>query len=742
MNDSLKNITDYVLWNNTMVLDRGISLLCTAHENDPLSLEKTELWGLGAVKDFVERTARGSIDSTKGICEFYPQNLHYDLFRFLKLKNTEEEYKLLSAMMVLHKTLTLLEEEGSQDRPRRIHLDYELLCTCLTIIAQSDMAYLVAQDTQGTYVLAGSSIPYDLMDKTLQPEDCHEILENKYRGSLEEEAVISSEYPYEIFQIDQVHKREYTLILQWTTPQQSQLSQVALQRKRNTLFLRGRISAMVRRDFHALLNRQQKLESIAPEQPDAPLNIFHISDIHAEKGNSLEIMNLVTDWKGTLDGTESKKIDFLAITGDVVQGRDAASGLEENYKKAGEIIRNIAFQLWKKNLWQDVNGTPSDDRLSQSWILRTLITTGNHDYATMNELESLRDRESRSTTGGRPASTEGSAMVKFGYFADFMRKLLHLDVGDLVDNELNEFRLYGQANLGFLVLNSSYMANSFRNNKVHIPQDFVEKSKLSLKKSTETHGLAMAVICLSHHGPLYNIDYLADKYYGNYIGPNFAERFSEIVSGHNFYKSGTTRKMQKHFEALKRDITDTSLFKKDKKNVDPTVQMWMLRNNPEVPEETIYQKIISERKQSIMYDNLCRLSSLDPKQETWKTDERLHRIISDIQENSLMSQQDNLHHTHQFKERNQWISACLSGHTHKARAATDSGHDYEIGRFFEESLVKEQDKLLRKQNLQFGILQVTTLPTIQIDYQFYQYFSGAGHVIKLIFENDSSTQSP
>lgn len=107
-------------------------------------------------------------------------------------------------------------------------------------------------------------------------------------------------------------------------------------------------------------------------------------------------------------------VDFLVITGDVAQGRSSAGDLERNYDCAAEVIRSLAFHIWS----EDDGGK----FLRQDWKRRTIIIPGNHDYASMNELETQHGESHRASAGGRPAAKEGSAMAKFTYYINFVRR--------------------------------------------------------------------------------------------------------------------------------------------------------------------------------------------------------------------------------------------------------------------------------------------------------------------------------
>src|SRR5699024_8560544 len=85
------------------------------------------------------------------------------------------------------------------------------------------------------------------------------------------------------------------------------------------------------------------------------------------------------------------KIDLLAISGDIVDSKDAnASRMEKNYRYAENLLNKIVITLWK----DDCGYLPHD------WRRRILITTGNHDYASMNQYQAT--LKHRSLTSAMP----------------------------------------------------------------------------------------------------------------------------------------------------------------------------------------------------------------------------------------------------------------------------------------------------------------------------------------------------
>ena len=189
--------------------------------------------------------------------------------------------------------------------------------------------------------------------------------------------------------------------------------------------------------------------------------------------------------------------DLLVITGDVVNGRFDAINLTKNYEAAQEVIEKIAWKLWSK-----------EARLRADWRKRIVITIGNHDYASMNELAAT--NEKRATVMARPTTGKSGPAIKYPYFIDFVRRLLHIDTDEWVDDGLNEVREYTKLNLNIIGINTISDVNPLRTNKVSIDTDKV--LRLLAEHRDQLSKEDMANVILMHHTPLYKIDYLADAY--------------------------------------------------------------------------------------------------------------------------------------------------------------------------------------------------------------------------------------
>ena len=265
------------------------------------------------------------------------------------------------------------------------------------------------------------------------------------------------------------------------------------------LLMREKLSAILYRDCDRLVGMKNNYGYILPikrmaQNQDDFLRVFHISDLHINgKVEPEDFAKKIIN-----EQNEEQEVDLLAITGDVVSGQGEARVLQKNYQNAEKVLKQIASKLW--------NGKPYDNRIPHDWKKRILITTGNHDYASMNELQV--NLEGRKTRYLGPSGEKGGTMVKFAYFIEFLQRFLDLPMNQLISNDLNEVRYYEKLNLKVFLLNSTSKANPYQTNKVGINKEILTK----LKKEIKTTGSNTVHLCLTHHAGNYDINYLSDVY--------------------------------------------------------------------------------------------------------------------------------------------------------------------------------------------------------------------------------------
>lgn len=266
---------------------------------------------------------------------------------------------------------------------------------------------------------------------------------------------------------------------------------------RNFLFLRDRLEIVLDRDIANLISMISSYDYVKPLAEDRDPMILHISDLHISDFSDDEekaFKELLMPHIKTIRKKGSP--DLLLITGDVITGKYTAAGLQSTYEKAAKIIRHIVRYLWK---------TGSDPYVRSDWKKRILISVGNHDYASMNELEATNSK--RVTVAGKPGAL-GDVMIKHSYFVQFIHRLLGTDIDEIISHDLNQVVNYRRLGLSVININSNSSVNPLRTNKVRVNGDAIEKM---LRNVT----LEDNIIYMIHHTPIYKIDYVDDVYYLN-----------------------------------------------------------------------------------------------------------------------------------------------------------------------------------------------------------------------------------
>ncbi len=275
----------------------------------------------------------------------------------------------------------------------------------------------------------------------------------------------------------------------------SKLSKMALR----VLFLRNRLCEAVEKYYSSILTLRfhcNYIQSVI-ESTKENLKIMHLTDLHLKDDESW--LNTNEKWGFLKKKLESfaHKIDLLAITGDIVDHSEDSATAQKKYKRAANLLFEIAKVLWS------VEGT-----LPHDWKRRILITTGNHDYAAMNEMKIF--TESRKIATGMPGNQLGGTMAKYAYYIEFLSYFLDAPTQRLLKNDLNEVREYDKLGLIIGIFNSCSKANALQTNKVSFNQEKLELvlKDSSWKKSNKNH------FVLVHHDSTYSeeLNYFNDKY--------------------------------------------------------------------------------------------------------------------------------------------------------------------------------------------------------------------------------------
>lgn len=554
---------------NTRLLYMGIEHLYTMWQDyfDPAGksvFDPQNLWDSEHLLSMVTEAESDAIvetDTKHQAVKWRDQNRLTDFFKFLqaellasrKLVKEHDVRELTAKLLCL---FSVSKDIAKYSGEARIPYLYERLCNSMRGLAESDMCYLLYCRDGNLMTLSMSSPMKAMLDYELDEPDFLEL--HRKRERLEQSAQFPQELGQTVFKTElwkqqrnaetSCHFQIVLLVLElengartsqrelaylvFQTMDTSQpekeeweqrenistcLEPMDLFHIRNILFLQSMIVEPLQKNLHILMTSQRTCQYVEPLSGTEDLHILHLTDLHIKSGlDSGSFESIIACLPQT--APDGSPFDLLVLTGDVVQGQCVAGELEEHYQLADKLLRGLAQRLWSYKSGQ-VRG---------DWRKRMVIIPGNHDYATMNELEVIPQKGSRSTGIGRPAQKEGGPMVKFAYYIQFIQRLLGLDIDSLIRNRLNSVWYYDQMNLGLLCLNTVSEAGPLRNNKVHIDAGFVERVKKAGRFSGKD------VVCLAHHTAAYTADYAADRYYTPKIKPyedigKYMARFRAIL---------------------------------------------------------------------------------------------------------------------------------------------------------------------------------------------------------------------
>lgn len=694
-----EQIAPHIRLENTRLLAKGVQELRQQYERG-----EEANWELKRLIAFVE----DAYEKSWGEKGYLAQNPNTELFRFRnhllpagkKPEPSRDECIRLASMLLMDHTLNQMERLG-RDREDLSSL-YETLCGCLRDILGFNMCYIAYQYLDETRVLAASAVYRQDLHDTLSEKAMAEVLDDFQRlqsdgTSMEQVAgnIFLAEgrdlkslkldgqllfIPLKLSVQDQSPGERLHLVFHLSGAKKKTELRGLLSQLRDALFLRGHLVNMLSRDFRHLMNIHREYRGITQKSEGAgAVRILHVSDLHVQQDNCQEIIDCIQK----LDTKEIKPVDFIAITGDVAQGRCSAGDLEANYDCAAKVIRELAFQIWQRESVHRDTGTACV--LGQDWKKRVLIIPGNHDYASMNELETQHDETHRASAGGRPAAKEGSPMAKFTYYINFLRQLLDVDIGTLIDNGLNEFRRYDDLGVSFLSLNTSIMANPLRNNKVHLDEDFVAAVEFKLQHSIQAGN---RVVCLCHHGPRYEIDYLSDQYYEAYVCTELTHAFRKClpvrVDGDDMGKKVDIEKAREEMKA----VWETVEHAEDDPLKNESIQIWLQKNNAKRIPENIKEQIVKGRKKSRLYADYQIFAGPDRKASLLEIDERYQNIRYAVEKADHLSKKDKDAYQAVFDKLRggvrKRLTVILSGHTHRRDDVSlpDGTPQYVADRFF------------------------------------------------------------
>jgi hypothetical protein len=650
------NIRNFELLENTRIIYTGIELLAEKYEYN-----KKE----DSVRKFVDN----EICDSKKEGELLYQNPLNLFLRFISLNDCISNSSLAKMLQFFELVNILyLKIIPIDDLPDK----YNRLCNIIRDITEYSDCHIVSYRNNSVKMLAESDYSKERFNNVLNTNDIHKIILSAYKPENITNSLCDTIY-YNVFdryddkcdilllkiEIEKHNNDEYNdifIILQKKHLDTLLLNRNSVMKSRNILFLREKLFYILKRDIYTLLSFRFEYNYIEKLNNDK-LVILHMSDLHINVSNWKKIKELIQNKKFVI----SDEIDLLLITGDVAQGKNSAGEMEKNYGAATEIIKEIAIKIWGRYA-----------HLRQDWKKRIVIVPGNHDYATMNELETITKK--RSSSSGIPASNEGDTMAKFAYFINFVRELLDIDVDEWMRNDLNEIRQYKRLGTELICLNSCSGVSNLRNNKVQLNYEAINNMSKKGKDNFDKK------ICLTHHTPQYSIDYAADIYYNL--------EYSKIylyINCLNIFKKACKNSNKGIISDLKKAL---EVFKKS------------------------YPAYLNPK------NNLDLITDIDYYLENYndESDEKCSSIRSMVNSATFMAEKDSINFMKAFeliyKEYNP--SIILGGHTHKR--FKDIIHDRLIAQA--EGFYCEKNSDPKKSFIKYSLL---TINDVNPEYKFYEF---------------------
>lgn len=641
-----------------------------------------------------------------------------------------DKVSIITYMFHYYRLLSYL----SEDRKKGFLIDdmpylYEELCRCMCGITGAKMCYISFQsngDLPEIFTQSGYYVEYftNPQHKILTPQDMGLILQRA--GTVWERNMAADESSHDYMLIPGVAvlsrnkedvylvirialkdakfgKNYFFIVLQMEKNGGVEESGNILQKARNILFMREKMQAVLSKDYTALINFRFDCSYIKPyceENKGHPI-VLHISDLHVKENMDSDYKVIISKVAERLeDSLDGKKVDLLAVTGDLIDSQDAsAPKVEQNYQNAGKLLDGIV-----KALWMDEEGYISHD-----WKRRVMIVTGNHDYASMNQFRAV--LKHRTLAAGMPVDGESGTMSKFAYYIDFLIRYLDPPIDQLLYNDLNEIRFYRNLNIKVLMLNFSSMATPRRTNKMGANIEKVRaliNSNLWDRATSKAAGASSEPfqLCLTHYAPNYVPNYFLDNYH---MMPGWErDPDKSLFNPINRLVSFFILSVEEQFEVkygLCKDKDDNSKTKqfleevdyfrialenlqgKSKHRTDPIDayydQLEGLVNEEKQKRSSESQEKATEEivgkyenndlyQQLKSYENWCRMTDED-KSGYLQSNEQISRLLSDVYECRRMSETDKKNYDRLKKEIESKgsIDLYLCGHVHAYQEVKD-----------------------------------------------------------------------
>lgn len=641
---------------------------------------------------------------TKTIDRDNEMNPNWPLAHFMDWKNERRNISdlslVLSNMLMYFYTLCELEKRNTPITSPYTYVD---VCNYIRKITRCEKCEIVSVKERKLITIVSSNVRAEyLLDRDLSDEtvdlainDYRRIIGKKSRDHKKEGQYLinSAVAKYKVgddghlFIIplldhaqknDSICEQDFYLLIynglkfNCSVPEYEELSYHDLKDIRNILFLRNRLEIVLQRDMAYLHDMVKSYGYIRPLNENRKPLILHISDLHIKDEESCDYnQNLEYEkMKQEIDRWRfDESPDLLLITGDVITGDYKAATLQRSYQKASYFIKYLVKKIW--TISDRING----DYIRSDWKKRILISTGNHDYASMNELEA--HNRLRITTSGSPGAL-GDTMIKHSYFVNFIHSLLDIDIDDIVKNDLNSITHYEQLCFSVINLNTSSNVNPLRTNKVRVNEPEITKM---VCHNDETH----MVVYMMHHTPMYDINYLSDVYYlKDNIRNDVLDALVEVCGKtYAWEEVGINKVWLELIASLENN------FKSPVRGMSPEQQKLLIKKILKIVKKNNPTDYIENKLDDIMYVVNCDDPDIDDKCRNVKyyLAERQYATKNDMTAYIDFAQK---HFGEYTKDKVFYI---LGGHTHAAAIFNGKFHGsmseclgiYEAGKFFDQS---------------------------------------------------------
>ena len=461
------------------------------------------------------------------------------------------------------------------------------------------------------------------------------------------------------------------------------------------LFMRKKLFKVIDRLFAVLLNYQTDYEYIKPINQNKRICILHLSDIHITLNKKWDTdSNTIKKINRIISKNIQEDVDFIAITGDIIQAANNAEEAQRRYESAEKVVLSIAKAVW---------GVKINDKeyLPHDWKKRIIINTGNHDYAAMNDV--VVQTQSRVIKSAIPSKDSGGTMSKFTYFLEFLQRFLNLPIEGLIKNDINEIRRLRNFKLNIIALNSISLTNSMQNNKVGLNKSVVQKIVNRCEKDYDYKNLL-----LSHHSPNYTINYFEDIYnpYALFdtsedsIAKKLYDEFSDLVCNKCSGKDFTSERIKALSDALKAFDNKVEEYQKSDKvksnEISDIVKNYYKMSMARKKEMDAWISLFCQSDLYFDIKHLCNYVENDVDNEFSTNLYNKLRSINDL----CKTDRNAMKEIYDYIFLHLAITVVLSGHEHKQKEEKFSDKQVYIANKLEKEVylitINEDDKITRK----------------------------------------------